>query len=198
MPSNSDQHKVPSILTYNSKGEVSSWGYRLDSHRHQISWFKLGLSEYGSQKLAQEQPERSQLLKALMKTFKKEPVEIVGDYLRCLWTHATESIQNNIGRHLWESLRIKVVVTVPAIWDYKAQELTKTAAVMAGLLARTGTTLELIGEPEAAALAVFDEMIVQKKRNLQVSTAQILNRFKANNCRLVILSSFAIPEAAQS
>lgn len=197
MPSNSDQHKVPSVLTYNSKGEVSSWGYRLDSHRHQISWFKLGLSEYGSQKLAQEQPERSQLLKELMKTFKKEPVEIVGDYLRCVWTHATESIQNNIGKLLWESLQIKVVLTVPAMWDYKAQELTKNAADMAGLLARTDTTLELIGEPEAAALAVFDEMSVQKQRGLQVGTAQMLSRLKANNSRLVILSSFAMPEAAQ-
>jgi molecular chaperone DnaK (HSP70) len=170
MPSSSDLHKVPSVLTYNSKGEVTSWGYRLDSHRHQISWFKLGLSEYGSQKLAQEQPERSEMLKVLAAAFRKKPAEVVGDYLRCLWTHATESIQTNIGRHLWENLQLKIVLTVPAIWDHKAQELTRKAAEMAGLLARTNTTLELIGEPEAAALAVFDEMTAQKKRSLQVSS----------------------------
>jgi len=169
MPSNSDRHKVPSILTYNSKGEVTSWGYTIDSNRYQISWFKLGISENGSQKLEDEQPERSKMLKALAKAYGKKPVDVVGDYLRCLWTHASESIQTSIGKHLWENLRLKIVLTVPAIWDHKAQEITRQAAEMAGLLARTDTTLELIGEPEAAALAVFEDMNAQRKRSLQVS-----------------------------
>jgi molecular chaperone DnaK (HSP70) len=151
---------------------VSSWGYRLDSNRRQLSWFKLELSEYGSRKLAEEQPERSQQLKRLMSTFQKETVEVVGDYLRCLWTDATESIQNNIDRVLWENLNKKIVLTVPAIWDHKAQELMRKAAKMAGLLEHSDTTLELIGEPEAAALAVFDEMSVKKRRHFQVSMVQ--------------------------
>jgi molecular chaperone DnaK (HSP70) len=81
----------------------------------------------------------------------------------------TEVIQSRIGKLLWENMTLQIVLTVPAIWDHKAQELTRKAAEMAGLLVRSDTTLELVGEPEAAALAVFDELRSQKKRSLKVS-----------------------------
>jgi hypothetical protein len=168
LPASYDLHKVPSTLTYNSKGAVTSWGYKLEAHRHYISWFKLGLSEYGREQLAEDQPEKYKKLHALLKSFGKEPVDVMADYLRCIWTYATENIQRRIGKHLWENLKLKIVVTVPAIWDHKAQELTRKAAEMAGLRSRSTTELELIGEPEAAALAVFDEMSTQRKRMLQI------------------------------
>lgn len=156
------------MLAYNSKGEVTSWGYKIEEHRHHISWFKLRLSEYGTQKLAEYQPLRAQRLELLLTTFQKQPVDVVSDYLRCLWTHATETIKAKIGQTLWENLAIRIVLTVPAIWDHQAQELTRKSAEMAGLMARKNTTLELIGEPEAAALAVFDDIKLQKERRLKV------------------------------
>jgi molecular chaperone DnaK (HSP70) len=85
-----------------------------------------------------------------------------------LWSHATETIKSKIGQTLWENLAIRIVLTVPAIWDHQAQELTRKSAEMAGLMARKNTTLELIGEPEAAALAVFDDIKLQKERRLKV------------------------------
>jgi molecular chaperone DnaK (HSP70) len=102
-----------------------------------------------------------------MKAFGKTPVDVVANYLRCLWQHATQSIQNHLGKHLWENLDVRIVITVPAIWDHKAQETTRRAAEMAGLMTRPSTTLELIGEPEAATLAVFNEMEAQRKRMLK-------------------------------
>jgi molecular chaperone DnaK (HSP70) len=126
------------------------------------------LSEYGRQQLAEEQPEKYKELHALLKFFGKEPIDVMADYLKCIWKYATDNIQRRIGKHLWENLKLKIVVTVPAIWDHKAQELTRKAAQMAGLHSRNTTELELIGEPEAAALAVFDEMSTQRKRMLQV------------------------------
>ena len=173
MPNNSSLHKVPSMLTYNSKGTVTSWGYDLDSQRDFVSWFKLSLSEEASERFANEQPQRFEKLEKILAHLKKEPVDVVSDYLRCLWGHATEVIQRAIGRQLWENIGIKIVLTLPAIWDHKAQELTRKAADMAGLLARTGTSLELIGEPESAALAVFEEMGLLKKRGLKVVPSSI-------------------------
>lgn len=161
-------------MTYNSKGEVCSWGYKLDEYRYHISWFKLCLSDSGVADLAKDQPEKYAEMQKYLTAFKKKPIDVVSDYLRCLWKHATENIKVNIGKHLWENLKIKIVLTVPAIWDHKTQELTRKAAKMAGLMARSSTTLELIGEPEAAALAVFDEMSVQKKRSLSVGDSFVV------------------------
>ncbi|KAH8656043.1 hypothetical protein BGZ60DRAFT_567892 [Tricladium varicosporioides] len=174
LPNNSTLHKVPSVLTYNSKGEVTSWGYDLDNKREFVSWFKLGLSDEAAEKFQNEQPQRFAKLENILAWLKKEPVDVVSDYLRCLWTHTIEIIQRSIGKQLWENINIKIVLTVPAIWDHKAQELTRRAADMAGLLARSDTTLELIGEPESAALAVFEEMGHLKKRGLKVGDSFVV------------------------
>jgi hypothetical protein len=116
-------------------------------------------------------------------------VDVAADYLRCLWTHATEIIQSRIGRDLWENVQLRLVLTVPAIWDHKAQELTRKAAEMAGMLAWSDTTLELIGEPEAAAMAVLEEMSVQKKRSLKAGQIPGSWNFDwLTQCRLEIAS----------
>lgn len=152
---------------------MSSWGYKIDTGKHQISWFKLRLSQTASEKLQHDQPQRYKRLETLLEIHDKEPVEVVADYLRCLWSHATENIQSKIGRDLWNNVQLNIVLTVPAIWDHQAQQLTKKAAEMAGLLERPGTFFELIGEPEAAALSVFDEMKWQKERHIQVCSLAI-------------------------
>lgn len=168
MPGQKDLHKVPSVITYDSRGLVSSWGYKLDKRNHQLSWFKLGLSDLATERLEKEQPERFARLQTLLKMHQKTPIDVVADYLHCLWAHATEEIKKKLGKDLWNNLKLRVVLTVPAIWDHKAQELTKKAAEMAGILERADTSLELIGEPEAAALSVFNEMSSQKMRGFQV------------------------------
>jgi molecular chaperone DnaK (HSP70) len=169
MPGQKELHKVPSVITYDDECLVSSWGYKLDKSNHSLSWFKMLLSDQAKEQLQNEQPQRYKRLETLLEINEKTPVEVVADYLRCLWTHATNEIMKEIGKNLWDNIKIKIALTVPAIWDHKAQELTKRAAEMAGMLERADTTLELIGEPEAAALSVFNEMRVQKMRGLQVS-----------------------------
>jgi molecular chaperone DnaK (HSP70) len=171
MPGQKELHKVPSVITYDDEFLVSSWGYKLDKSNHSLSWFKMLLSDQAKEHLQNEQPQRYKRLETLLEIKEKTPVEVVADYLRCLWTHAMNEIMKEIGKNLWDNIKIKIALTVPAIWDHKAQELTKRAAEMAGMLERADTTLELIGEPEAAALSVFNEMRVQKMRGLQVSAS---------------------------
>lgn len=174
LPANSDNHKVPSVLTYDSKGQVNSWGYRLKEHREHISWFKLLLSNHAIGKVAREQPDRVSELLRLLTKFKKGPVDVAADYLRELWTHASYEISRRVPTSLWETADLKITLTVPAIWDLSAQELTRKAAEMAGLLDRKGTNFKLIGEPEAAALSVFEEMSVQKWQKLKLGDAFVV------------------------
>jgi hypothetical protein len=112
-PSFSDQHKVPSILTYNSKGDVCSWGYKLVDYRYQFSCFTPCLSDSGIDKLAIDQPARYKELQKYLEAFKKKPIDVVFDYLRGLWNYAVEDIQGKIGKYHWENLTIKIVLTVP-------------------------------------------------------------------------------------
>jgi molecular chaperone DnaK (HSP70) len=55
-------------------------------------------------------------------------------------------------------LKLKIVVTIPAIWNYKVQELIRKATQIAGLYSCNIIELELIGEPKAAMLAIFNKM----------------------------------------
>lgn len=171
LTANSCQQKVPSAFTYSSDGKVASWGYKLESRRHYIEWFKLGLSQEATKRIAADQPERHEKLQELLRAKNKAPVDAVADFLRCLWRHAEKEIRGTpgISKSVWQNVDLKIVLTVPAIWDHAAQDLTRTAARMAGLLDRPNTTtLELIGEPEAAALSVFDDMERRGRRRLHV------------------------------
>jgi len=86
-----------------------------------------------------------------LKRIRKTAVEVVGDYLRHLWDHAKSCIENQAGA--WSSRRwndAKVVLTVPAIWSPRMRQKTYMAAHLAGL----PPDIQLVGEPEAAALEI--------------------------------------------
>lgn len=164
---NSD--KVPSRIIYDSHGRVVGWGFACASEKTiQVQWFKLLLSdearEGGGAKVAEAQ--------AVLRRLKKEPVDVVADYLEQLWLHAVEQIELKLTRIAFENMDLRIVLTVPANWDHKAQERTKKAAIKAGITARRshGTpTLKLVTEPEAAALAAWKEAGLKWRPDFKVS-----------------------------
>ncbi|KAF3906929.1 hypothetical protein AA313_de0205175 [Arthrobotrys entomopaga] len=88
----------------------------------------------------------------------KSPVHVCTDYLRLLYNCMMEM---HLRRRLPDTLDytpIHFVFTVPAIWDHKAQEATRYAALKAGFCSRVGDTLSLVSEPEAAAMFVLKAM----------------------------------------
>lgn len=77
-------------------------------------------------------------------------VDYASDYLTCIVDHVLhESLPRQFGASFLENQQISYVVTVPAIWSDKAKDLTRQAAVRAGI---DQSKLMLITEPEAAAL----------------------------------------------
>ena len=83
----------------------------------------------------------------------KTAKEVTADYLRMIWKHTTEHIaKHNLSG--W-SYCYKVVITVPAVWDETARLQTKEAAKEAGI----SDEISLVSEPEAAALAVFQDKL---------------------------------------
>ncbi|GAA5915261.1 hypothetical protein JCM6882_003386 [Rhodosporidiobolus microsporus] len=88
----------------------------------------------------------------------KEPVDVVTDFLSCVWKYAKERITDEIGS-VADLEAADVILTVPAAWDVAGTNLMRTAAIKAGMVqaARGGDRnwrdrLRIITEPEAAAI----------------------------------------------
>ena len=152
---------------------VTCWGFHtLDDTGTRFKNFKLLLSQ-----IAHNHPKNRSLLQAL-EALGKEPVDVVADYLRCLWRHTLRELSSTSKietRVAIDNSRFKVVLTVPAIWDHAAQDLTRRAARKGGILApRLGkkTTLAMISEPEAAALAFFNDANLKGQIDLKASFIQ--------------------------
>lgn len=170
-----EKFKVPTQICYGSDGRPAGWGYDIAPGSEAISWFKLLLIDedrldYEYRNSAAIQKAREQVARA-----GKEPVDVVADYLRCLWKHVLQDLVRSRGHAAVEGSPFKIWLTVPAIWDDVAGQRMKEAARRAGLLERRlagPTQIDIVAEPEAAALAalgdlnVTPDVKVRKLRNL--------------------------------
>jgi len=171
-----DSDKVPSRIIYDARGEVVGWGFtpKPDGNYYQVQWFKLLLSDEACQQGGEKVKEaQTQLL-----TLKKQPVDVVADYLRQLWLHAIEIIELRLTKIAFDNMDLRIVLTVPANWDLTAQRRTKQAAVQAGITARRipgVPTFKLVTEPEAAALAAWKEAGLQWHPNIKVELSSVVH-----------------------
>ena len=95
------------------------------------------------------------------KSLGKSPTDLVGLFLKQLWSHTLAAVHRALGTDLMDSCRFRVVVTLPAIWPHYAQQRMKKAAMIAGIMVERGcgpTVLKFISEPEAAAMATLKDM----------------------------------------
>ena len=151
--------KTPSVLAYNTT--PPTWGANVKvKDEPRIAHFKLGLQEdIGKPYLKPNTPKaaKSVLGDYLTNHKWKHPalptkmaVDYTADYLTCIVEYVLkEVLPSRYGAKFLHNQQISYVITVPAIWSDKAKELTRQAAVTAGI---PRNKLILITEPEAAAL----------------------------------------------
>lgn len=152
---NANNDKVPTAITYDHDGKPFQWGHmaNLDDARC-LRWFKLLLEPQrykGSQNT--EEIQRSQ---ELLKDLNKNVDNVISDYLRLVWNYALDHIARRYDANVeafQRAFKLSVILTVPAIWTPESQTRTLKAAKLAGI---TGD-IQLVAEPEAAALAVLRE-----------------------------------------
>lgn len=149
---NNNDVKVPTTIVYDSTGKPANWGYTIGFKEESLRWFKILLEadpRYSDK--AREIHETRILLENLGKT----PVEVAGDYLGKIWEYTQKDIRRHMGCDGWQQdCEILFVVTVPAVWSASAKQKTLDAAAAAGL----GPRIQLLTEPQAAALAALEEM----------------------------------------
>ena len=73
---------------------------------------------------------------------------VAADFLRALYKHTLEVLARRYGEHFMAETKVKVVLTVPAVWSDAAKDATVRAAKAAGM----DNNITMISEPEAAAV----------------------------------------------
>ncbi|KAG9564144.1 hypothetical protein KCU71_g6177, partial [Aureobasidium melanogenum] len=147
VPTVGDLWKVPTEIAYRG-AETPLWGYQIPPAMPRYTRFKLGLDadtpptrfdHPGSQEALQLPPG-------------KKPSDVCADFLRLLYQHLMNILQDRLGAFLdLDTMPIHFNMTVPTNWSERAMALTKAAAKEAGLGSRTQDELHMIKEPTAAA-----------------------------------------------
>ncbi|KAG1839323.1 actin-like ATPase domain-containing protein [Suillus subalutaceus] len=142
--------KVPTCLLYDEHGQVLAWGLEAKNASSmpgttRCEWWGL----YNGPKLSDSDT-----------SFKpgKTAMDLIIDFLSCLWEYAKEQITRDIGA-VADLNSADVLVTCPAAWDAKGCDMMREAAISASLVqsAHAGDgnwrdRLRIITEPEAAAV----------------------------------------------
>ena len=155
---NQFQEKTPSILSYAS--DPPGWGANVKiKDEPRIAHFKLGLQEnIGRHYLNRSSPTTSSVLGGYLSDHNwrhpelphKTALDYAGDYLTRVREYVTNQVlPSRYGAKFLQNQQISYIITVPAIWSDKAKDLTRRAAVTAGIPRKK---LMLITEPEAAAV----------------------------------------------
>ncbi|GAA5899591.1 hypothetical protein JCM6882_001158 [Rhodosporidiobolus microsporus] len=153
--------KVPTCILYeqhdpSQEAKIVSWGIEAKNATVtrgliKCEWFKLLLSP---ESLRSGVPDP--WLPPL--PVGKNVVDVISDFLRCVWRYARRMITEEIGS-IVDLNAADVLLTVPASWDAAASSLMRESALRAGLVqsSRGGDTrwrdrLQIITEPEAGAI----------------------------------------------
>lgn len=148
---NLNDDQVPSAIAYDRDGVVTKWGYHVrdqDSDAFQFRWMKILLDP--SHKYYKEAPRMMEMIAALA-TLGKSAEDVVSDFLKCFWEHTLKTLQRK--HEELTQYTLQVVLTVPAVWSPSAKDKTLKAAIKAGM----PEDLQLVTEPETAALAVLKD-----------------------------------------
>ncbi|KAF9054273.1 hypothetical protein BJ165DRAFT_1522813 [Panaeolus papilionaceus] len=149
--------KIPTCLLYDEHGRVLAWGLEAKNTSPipgttRCEWFKLFLEPQALRDESSVDPRLPAIPHG------KRPIDLIIDFLSCLWEYAKEQITRDIGA-VADLNSADVWLTVPAAWDARGCDIMREAAISAGLVAssRAGDTtwrdrLRIITEPEAAAV----------------------------------------------
>ncbi|KAK7035357.1 hypothetical protein VNI00_011888 [Paramarasmius palmivorus] len=149
--------KIPTCLLYDEHGQVLAWGLEAKNagpmpNTVRCEWFKLFLEPHALRDESAIDPRLPRLPPG------KKPIDLIIDFLSCLWEYAKEQITQVTGA-VADLDKADVYCTVPAAWSEQSVAIMRDAAIAAGLVqsSRAGDKdwrdrLRVITEPEAAAV----------------------------------------------
>ena len=98
-------------------------------------------------------------------------------------------LERRMGEETLEETPIKYFLTTPAMWSFRSRELTRKAALKAGIAGRTNSMgitdkLFIVDEPEAAAIAA-----IKTSRDLLPGSNPFKVYYQAQSCINLIIAA---------
>lgn len=178
-----DSDKVPSDISYDEYDKPAKWGFGLHASDNPIRWAKLLLSPLSLSTLNTQEEKVVDTTRRHLKEIGKTAVDVIADYLRFLWSHILARLKVRLTAPVLDNMVLKVVLTVPAIWDHSAHQQMRTAARQAGILSWRAcgkTEITLIAEPAAAALATYFDAEIKRNPLIRVCVLDPSDKGSAN------------------
>ncbi|KAI1843813.1 hypothetical protein JX266_010072 [Neoarthrinium moseri] len=148
---------------------ANHFGYMISRDALPIKWFKLLLLEAKDTKDDVKNSEYLADARVKLAERSLDVVDLIADYLRKIWDHTLSEIKTQVDI---DALPLRVAITIPAIWPQYAREKMKQAAQRAGIMQFRPigkTRLDLVEEPEAAALAT----LLERKKYPEIGVGEV-------------------------
>jgi len=164
-PGKDGEWKTPTRIAYASENaslklKENLWGYQVEPNMVSYSWTKLLLDSTTTTTTFDD----PNLLSAIdegrlrLPTF-RDAQGVAADFMTCLYRHMQTKLLKELGPSVLDATPMDCWLTVPAVWSDQAQNITKAAATQAGFGCRPGDTINVISEPEAAAISVLKNIM---------------------------------------
>lgn len=155
---NRESQKTPTLISYDK--EVQRWGFMADSDKT-TRCFKMALDDPDTYERLLE--EMGDYMDVTVRRRSQDGSRQIGfdakqltvDYLRNIWSYTEQHLRDNVGPDWKRFYSPKVVIGVPAMWNPETIGRFQDTIKEAGL----PNDVQVVSEPEAAALAVFQERI---------------------------------------
>lgn len=160
---NRESQKIPTLISYH--GREQKWGFKADSDKT-TRCFKMALDHPSTyEKLVEEMGDYMDEglrvsgedlgLRAGSRQIEFDAKQLTVDYLRNVWSFTEGHLRDNVGPDWKRFYSLRVVIGVPAMWNPETRGRFQDILKEAGL----PDDFHIISEPEAAALAVFQDRI---------------------------------------
>ncbi|KAK0647227.1 Chaperone protein DnaK [Lasiodiplodia hormozganensis] len=148
--------KVPTKIAYASQNDninVDKWGFAVTATMVSYMWTKLLLD--GSTPLTEfDDPALKDISGEGMLKLppNRSARQVCSDYLKGLHAYMVDTLCKRFSTELYSITPVEYWITIPAIWSDAAKDATRSAALEAGFGCRPLDQVNLIPEPEAAAI----------------------------------------------
>ncbi|OJD36554.1 hsp70 family protein [Diplodia corticola] len=156
--------KVPTKIAYaaeNKNSYVDKWGFTVTSNMQSYVWTKL-LLDRGTALTDLDDPALKDLFGTGMLKLPRDKTakQVCRDYLKGLYDYMVTVLSKKYSPDVYAVTPVECWITVPAIWSDAAKDATRSAALDAGFGSRQFDKVNIIPEPEAAALAALKPHLV--------------------------------------
>ncbi|KAF9510334.1 hypothetical protein BS47DRAFT_1319737 [Hydnum rufescens UP504] len=193
--SNTPVSKIPTCLVYDALGHIRAWGVEakdMGLRRGWVrsEWFKLWLDPSSAPRT---------VLASRSFQLPKNVVDVVADYLSCMWMHTKDQISRENGPCSLSNAEI--YLTFPSSWSLRASLLLREAAIKAGLVVQdsdsedTYERLHII--PETEASVIHSPLTAFKFRRDQVLTICDAGGATVDLATYSVLRASGVPEIAE-